>query len=70
MLNVLEINCIIYLPGEEWTWSEEDFVGNIGSPAELINNITTEEVLRPVVGKTARMMKARMMSSKMNKPTH
>ena len=39
-------------------------MGNVGSPAELMNNITSEEVLRPVVGKTARMIKARKINSR------
>ena len=35
----------IIFPDEAWTWSEEDFVGDLGSPFLSIQRIRDDEVL-------------------------
>ena len=55
---------MITFPAEEWTWSKEDFVGNLGSPFLLLQRIREEEVLKPEVSTQARQQKARKMMTK------
>lgn len=49
----------------DWQWSNEDFVGDLGSPKELVRKILDESHLQPVVGDLARKRKAGQIKSRM-----
>ena len=60
----MQFQYILILTGDEWTWSEEDYAGNLGSPKELLEKIKKDCVLLPVVGDRSRKQKARQINSR------